>query len=102
MILLGFRYSASSIPTISPAGVAIGVGLIPASLISSISRNPAISNVSIRWSFIGSSLVEVSGSIGLVYSLSIPYAFLVFSLLSFNCCINFGLLFFDTLFINYI
>ena len=76
MILLGFRYSASSIPTISSAGVAIGVGLIPASLIFSISRNPAITNVSIRWSFIGSSLVEASGSIGLVYSLSIPYAFI--------------------------
>ena len=31
----------------------------------------------IRWAFIGSSLVEVSGSIGSVYSLLIPYAFLV-------------------------
>lgn len=75
IILLGFRYLASSIPIISLAGVAIGVGLIFSILIFSICRNPIISNVLIRWAFIGSSLVEVSGSIGSVYSLLIPYAF---------------------------
>lgn len=76
MILLGFRYLASSVPLISLAGVAIGVGAIFAFLIISISRNPTISNQSIRWSFIGSSLAEVSGSIGSVYSLLPPYAFI--------------------------
>ena len=75
MILLGFRYLASSIPSISLAGVAIGVGLILSILIFPICRNPIISNVLIRRAFIGSSLVEVSGSIGSVYSLLIPYAF---------------------------
>ena len=75
MILLGFRYLASSIPSISLAGVAIGVGLIFSILIFPICRNPIISNVLIRRAFIGSSLVEVSGSIGSVYSLLIPYAF---------------------------
>ena len=75
-ILLGFRYSASSIPLISSAGVAIGAGSIPSILIFAICRNPVISNVLIRWALIGSSLVEVSGSIGSVYSLLIPYAFL--------------------------
>ena len=74
-ILLGFRYSASSIPLISSAGVAIGAGSIPSILIFAICRNPVISNVLIRWALIGSSLVEVSGSIGSVYSLLIPYAF---------------------------
>lgn len=64
---------------ISLAGVAIGVGPIFAFLIFSISRNPIISNLSIRWSFIGSSLVEVSGSIGSVYSLLPPYAFISLS-----------------------
>jgi F0F1-type ATP synthase membrane subunit c/vacuolar-type H+-ATPase subunit K len=76
IILLGFRYLASSIPLISLAGVAIGVGLIFSILIFAICRNPVISNVLIRWAFIGFSLVEVSGSIGSVYSLLIPYAFL--------------------------
>ena len=75
MILLGFRYLASSIPSISLAGVAIGVGLIFSILIFPICRNPIISNVLIRRAFIGSSLVEVLGSIGSVYSLLIPYAF---------------------------
>ena len=84
IILLGFRYSASSIPLISSAGVAIGAGSIPSILIFAICRNPVISNVLIRWALIGSSLVEVSGSIGSVYSLLIPYAFpLLFSTLCF-------------------
>jgi len=48
IILLGFRYSASSIPSISSAGVAIGAGSIPSILIFAICRNPIISNVLIR------------------------------------------------------
>ena len=68
---------ASSIPLISLAGVAIGAGLILSILIFAICRNPIISNVLIRWALIGSSLVEVSGSIGSVYSFLIPYAFLI-------------------------
>ena len=75
LILLGFRYLASSIPSISSAGVAIGVGSIPSISIFAICRNPIILNVLIRWALIGSSLVEVSGSIGSVFSLLILYAF---------------------------
>jgi F0F1-type ATP synthase membrane subunit c/vacuolar-type H+-ATPase subunit K len=74
MILIGFRYLASSIPLISLAGVAIGVGFIFAFLLFSISRNPSLSNIFIRWSFIGFSLVEVSGFIGLIYSFLLLYA----------------------------
>lgn len=77
MILLGFRYPASSIPLISSVGVAIGVGPILAFSIISISRNPTISNQLIRWSFIGFSLVEVSGFIGSVYSPLPPHALVV-------------------------
>ena len=54
----------------------VGVGIIPASPVFSISRNPNISNTSIRRSFIGSSLVEVPGFTGSVYSPLIPYAFI--------------------------
>ena len=75
MILLGFRYLASSIPIVCFAGVAFGVGLVFASLILSLSRNPSILNSLVRWSFIGFSLVEVSGFIGLVYSFLILFAF---------------------------
>jgi F0F1-type ATP synthase membrane subunit c/vacuolar-type H+-ATPase subunit K len=74
MVLLGFRYLAASIPLISLAGVAVGVGLIFALLIFSISRNPLLSTNLIRWGFIGFSLVEVSGFIGLVYSFLLLYA----------------------------
>ena len=77
MVLLGFRYLASSIPLICLAGVAIGVGVIFAFLVLSICRNPSISNSLVRWAFIGFSLVEVSGFIGLVYSFLILYALLM-------------------------
>ena len=81
IVLLGFKYLASSIPLICLTGVAIGVGMLFAFLIISISRNPSISNSLIRWAFIGFSLVEVSGFIGLVYSFLILYALLYIPLL---------------------
>ena len=71
---MGLRYLASSIPLIALAGVAIGVGIIFAFLVLSICRNPTISSSLIRWAFIGFSLVEVSGFIGLVYSFLLLYA----------------------------
>jgi F-type H+-transporting ATPase subunit c len=74
MILLGFRYLASSIPLVSLAGVGVGVGMIFSFLLFSISRNPVLSNTLIRWSFIGFSLVEVSGFIGLVFAFLLLYA----------------------------
>ena len=83
MILLGFRYLASSIPIICSVGVAIGVGIIFAFLVFSISRNPSIINSLIRWAFIGFSLVEVSGFIGVVFSFLILYAFFIFYVIFF-------------------
>ena len=77
IILLGLRYLASSIPLISLVGVAMGVGIIFAFLVFSICRNPIISTVLIRWAFIGFSLVEVSGFIGLVYSFLLLFAFIL-------------------------
>ncbi len=74
MILIGFRYLASSIPLSALIGVAIGVGLIFSFLLFSLSRNPSISNILIRWSFVGFSLCEVSGFIGLIYSFLLLYA----------------------------
>ena len=74
IILLGFRYSASSIPSTSLVGVAIGVGSVLASPVLPISRNPSISNNPIRRASTGFSSVEFSGSIGLVYSFLISYA----------------------------
>ena len=48
IILLGFRYLASSIPLIVFAGVGVGVGLILAMLLNSMARNPLISNNLVR------------------------------------------------------
>jgi F0F1-type ATP synthase membrane subunit c/vacuolar-type H+-ATPase subunit K len=56
------------------AGVAIGVGLVFGTLLHSIARNPSIQDILIRWAFIGFSLVEISGFIGLVYAFLILFA----------------------------
>ena len=74
MILLGLRYLAASVPLFSFIGVGIGVGIIFGFLLLGISRNPSISNSLIRWAFIGFSLVEVSGFIGLVFCFLFLYA----------------------------
>ena len=88
MISSGSKYSASSIPSISSIGVAIGAGITYASSVSSSSRNPSISDTSIRWSFIGSSLCETSGSTALVHALPTSYA-------SFSPFIYFGFIVID-------
>ena len=53
---------------IAAAGAAIGVGLIFASLVYSISRNPSRRDELFRVALLGFSLVEASGLIGLVMS----------------------------------
>ncbi len=74
-ILLGFKYIACSIPMLSFLGVSVGVGNIFGDLILAIARNQEQEELLIRWAFIGFSLVEVSGFIGLVYSFLILFAF---------------------------
>ena len=74
IILSGFRLIASSLPLFSLVGVGIGVGLIFGSLLYSLSRNFSISSSLIRWAFIGFSLVEVSGFIGLCFCFLFLYA----------------------------
>ena len=76
LILLGPRHVASSIPTTSPTGVAIGVGLTFSLSIMGTPRNPASSSYLIRRALIGFPSAEVSGSIGLAYSLLSLHALL--------------------------
>ena len=55
--------------------VAVGVGIIYGSLLISIGRNPSQRDELLRYAFIGFSLVEVSGLIGLVISLLLLFGF---------------------------
>jgi len=68
MLVIGFKLVAGAIASNAFTGVAIGVGFIFASLVYSISRNPSQRDELLRFSFIGFSLVEASGLIGLVMS----------------------------------
>jgi len=43
-------------------------------LLLGLSKNPLVTNLLIRWAFIGFSLVEVSGFIGLVFAFLFLYA----------------------------
>ena len=58
MFIIGFKILAGAIACNAFTGVAIGVGLIFASLVYSISRNPSLLDELLRFSFIGFSLVE--------------------------------------------
>ncbi len=68
MFLIGFKLVAGAIASNAFTGVAIGVGLIFASLVYSISRNPSRRDELFRVALLGFSLVEASGLIGLVMS----------------------------------
>ena len=75
MLVLGFKLIAGAISSSAFIGVAIGVGLIFASLVYSIARNPSQRDELLRYSFIGFSLVEASGLIGLVMGFILLFGF---------------------------
>ena len=73
--MFGFKLLAGALSSCAFIGVAIGVGLVFASLVYSIARNQAQKNELIRYAFIGFSLVEASGMIGLVMSFVLLFGF---------------------------
>ena len=75
--MMGFKLMAGAIANCAFLGVAVGVGIIYGSLLISIGRNPSQRDELIRYAFIGFSLVEVSGLIGLVISLILLFGFAV-------------------------
>merc|ERR1711954_173718 len=66
---------AGAVASCALIGVAVGVGIIYGSLLISIGRNPSQRDELLRYAFIGFSLVEVSGLIGLVISLLLLFGF---------------------------
>ena len=70
--MLGFKLLAGALSSCAFIGVAIGVGLVFASLVYSIARNPAQKNELLRYAFIGFSL---SGMIGLVFGFVLLFGF---------------------------
>ena len=73
--MLGFKLIAGALASSAWIGVAIGVGLTYGSLLISIGRNPSQRDELVRYCFIGFSLVEVSGLIGLVISFLLLFGF---------------------------
>ena len=75
LLLMGFKLMAGAVASCALIGVAVGVGIIYGSLLISIGRNPSQRDELLRYAFIGFSLVEVSGLIGLVISLLLLFGF---------------------------
>tara|TARA_B110000438_G_C15693967_1_gene598063 strand:+ start:169 stop:468 length:300 start_codon:yes stop_codon:yes gene_type:complete len=75
ILVLGFKLLAGALASCAFIGVAVGVGLIFASLVYSIARNPSQRDELLRYSFIGFSLVEASGLIGLVMGFVLLFGF---------------------------
>ena len=75
ILLMGFKLMAGAVANCAFLGVAVGVGIIYGSLLISIGRNPSQRDELMRLAFIGFSLVEVSGLIGLVISLILLFGF---------------------------
>ena len=82
LLLMGFKLMAGAVANCAFLGVAVGVGIIYGSLLISIGRNPSQRDELIRYAFIGFSLVEASGLIGLVISLLLLFGFSLCSLCS--------------------
>jgi len=74
-LVLGFQLIAGAIATCAFIGVAIGVGIVFGSLVYSLARNPSQRDEIVRYAFIGFSLVEASGLIGLVMGFVLLFGF---------------------------
>jgi len=85
MILMGFRYLSSSIPSTSSTGAAIGAGATPAPSTLPTRRNPPTSNTSARRAPIGPPSAEAPGLTGPAHSPPISYAFITIDPSNLTC-----------------
>ena len=69
-----FKYLAVGILGLAFLGAAIGVGMIFASAIQGISRNPSAEGNISKYMFVGAGLAEAMGLFGLVLALLLMFA----------------------------
>jgi len=74
MVLLG-KLIGAGLATIALAGAGVGIGLIFASLISGISRNPSVRRELFNMAILGFALTEAIGLFALMMALILLYAF---------------------------
>lgn len=70
----GLRLVGTGLATISLVGSGVGAGLVFASLISALSRNPSEENTLFRYSILGFALTEAVGLLGLMMSFLILFS----------------------------
>jgi len=74
MIILG-KLVGAGLATIALAGAALGIGVIFASLINGISRNPSLRRELFNMAILGFALTEAMGLFALMMALILLYAF---------------------------
>lgn len=74
MVLVG-KLIGAGLATIALAGAGVGIGLIFASLISGISRNPSVRRELFNMAILGFALTEAIGLFALMMALILLYAF---------------------------
>lgn len=73
-MIIAFKYVGAGIAACGLIGAAIGIGLVFAALINSVSRNPSIKNNLFSYAILGFSLAEATGLFALMIAFIILFA----------------------------
>lgn len=71
---LGLKYIAVGLTSIGMLGAAIGVGMIFASLLNGVARNPSAEPQMMKGAFIGAALAEAMGLFAVVIAFLLLFA----------------------------
>lgn len=74
MMLASAKLIAAGLATISIGGAGVGIGLVFASLINGVSRNPALKGQLFSYTILGFALTEAIGLFGLMMAFLLLYA----------------------------
>jgi len=73
-MLASAKLIAAGLATISIGGAGVGIGLVFASLINGVSRNPALKGQLFSYTILGFALTEAIGLFGLMMAFLLLYA----------------------------
>lgn len=73
-MVLAAKYIGAGVAACGLIGAAIGIGLVFAALINSVSRNPSIKNNLFSYAILGFSLAEATGLFALMVAFIILFA----------------------------
>jgi len=69
-----FKYVGAGLATISLAGAGTGVGIVFGAYLASLSKNPAMEKVLLKYALLGFALTEAIGLLGLMVAFLILFS----------------------------